>query len=417
MSLRYLSTFVSHSSHQGDLAHAIAGELGRRGVIAWLDKNELSAGANLDVELRKAAATQLTVTALISKESLASAWCREELEPRLEATGPDESDAIIPVYLGERLTLVRSSTQLRNRWLTPDGTGVRKLGIEAGNSAVDAGEVASRIARAHYKRLATHACTQLVVALDQRGNSSRVGLPGPDLLPRSWQAQPWPVLVFRPDQGERSAAEILHGPAWEGFRDAFVEAMGSAMGTRRSREVYLTGHAQLALAWLAGWYLDRSTQVRLTVYNPAHGGQCLSIDMNDPRFQRPIDGTLATDVTWHEKEPASSAGVVSLYLGAQAFERHVHDYRKAKGDTTPLATKNTGSIENIEDVIGLAHWMSRAAGGRTVRLYTGLPFHAVVVLAAVLKHAIGHLTLMDWDRAASTYRACSMHGHSKGMHA
>jgi hypothetical protein len=35
-----VSTFLSYASVDGDLVEAVAQRLGRRGVLAWLDKNE-----------------------------------------------------------------------------------------------------------------------------------------------------------------------------------------------------------------------------------------------------------------------------------------------------------------------------------------------------------------------------------------
>lgn len=405
MSVRYASTFLSHSSAQKDFAGALGRELGRRGVIAWLDRNELFPGIDLDAELQRAAEAQLTMTALISAESLASPWCREELAPRLARA---DDDAIIPVYFGPHLDLVRNCPVLRSRWLTPDGTRVRKLGVQAGDpEAADIGKVACEVARTHYKGLEMASSAQLVVVLDQRGSGRRVGRP--DCLPHNWQAQAWPVLVFRPDQRERSTGEVLHGEEWATFRTCVVGALGDATGTRRSRDVYVAGNAQLALAWLLGWHFDRNSGVRLVAYNPGRGGQYLEIDLNDQCFQSPLTGVNAADVEWCGRGPDARTEEVSVYLGRSGtYEQGVHKYRLAKGDTTPLAAREVGHVETKEDVIGIARWVSAVSSGRATRVYTSLPFHAVPLLAALLKHTAGHVTVMEWDRAETTYHPCPM---------
>ena len=38
----YASTFLSYSSVDGNIVQLVARELGRRGILPWLDKNELN---------------------------------------------------------------------------------------------------------------------------------------------------------------------------------------------------------------------------------------------------------------------------------------------------------------------------------------------------------------------------------------
>ena len=82
--LRFVSTFLSHSSTDKDLVEAVARHLGRRGVLVWLDKEELTLGP-LDIALKQAVQFQTTMTIFLSEAYLASDWCKDELRWALEA--------------------------------------------------------------------------------------------------------------------------------------------------------------------------------------------------------------------------------------------------------------------------------------------------------------------------------------------
>jgi hypothetical protein len=409
--VRFASTFLSHSWKQHAFVEEVARELVRRGVLAWIDANELPVGVDLDDELRKASAAQLTLTAFLSPESIASDWCREELEPRLAGAtsgstpNEDVSDAVLPVFLGNPLQLVNQSRALRSRWLTPDGARVRRLGIPAEDlSTADRAEIARRLANAHFLRLRTREAAQLVIVLDQRGKGRRAGLPP---VPQNWLEQPWPGLVFRPDLGERSEAEVLHASAWDAVRDALTAAVADALGPRARREVYITGNAQLALAWLLGQQFDRSSGVKLVTHNQRRD-EYLRIDFDDARFLLPLPKLPPSGITWDGPAPDATTTAVSMYIGHPNYARAVHAHRATTADTSPLAVRETGEIKTADDVIELARWVATAAEQRPITVYTGLPFHAVPLLAALLKHEVGRVTFMEWDREASAYRVCPL---------
>lgn len=106
--------------------------------------------------------------------------------------------------------------------------------------------------------------------------------------------------------------------------------------------------------------------------------------------------------------PDVTTTAVSLYLGHPGYAKAVHAHRTATSDTTPLAVRDTGLIKTSDEVIAIAQWVATAAAQRAVTLYTSLPFHVVPLLAALLKHEIGRVTLMEWDLAAGVYRACPL---------
>lgn len=405
---RYASTFLSHASVQKPLVEAVARELSRRGVLPWLDVNELPIGADLDIELRKANDAQLTLTAFLSEESIASAWCREELEPRLAKAdaASGEGDAILPVFLGAPAALVAKSGALQMRWQTPDGARVAKLGIEVADPGrADPADIAKRLALTHFQRLGTMEADKVIIVLDQRGKGPRTGEPG---LPPNWAKMPWPTLVFRPDMDARSEIDVLDPYSWKDVRDPIVDAIAAAFGTRTRREVYVTGNAQLAFAWLIGQQFDRSSGVKLVVHNP-RGNQTLRIDFEEKRYRLPLPRVAPGDVTWHGGvAPDATTREVSVYIGGATFANAVHAHRAATGDATPLAVRETGHIESAEDVIHLAEWMATTVEQRPVTIYTTLPFHVVPLLAALLKHETGPVTLMEWAKGAGTYVKCPL---------
>jgi len=125
----FVSTFLSHSSVDNDLAEQVAKRLGRRGVLTWLDKNELLEMGPLDQMLKQAVQQQATLTLVLSEASLKSEWCRDELRWAIEAQAG--ADHLLPVYLGNPLKLVRSHPLLRER-RAPQSTGSRQRPDRAG---------------------------------------------------------------------------------------------------------------------------------------------------------------------------------------------------------------------------------------------------------------------------------------------
>ncbi len=408
MPIQYASTFLSHASVHKKLVQKVATELGRRGVLAWLDKDELAPGMELSSILFKSAERQLTMTAFISDESLKSQWCNEELKPCLEAANDDISDKIIPVYLGDPHTLISNSSLLKADWLTPDGSRTDKLGevVEDIHSA-DAASIAAKIAKVHYQRLKTNKCSQLIVALDQRGRGERIG--DPDFLPKNWSATSWPALVFRPDRGDRSERQVLQEADWKSYGDCVVQALAQALGTRRQREIYITGNMQLACAWLLGSYFNRTNGIKLVSHNP-RGDQTLNIDMSGSSYFSPPAHIDPTTIVWDETNPDTDSEKISVYLGPSHYLDAVRKYRRLTSDTTPLAMWMTERkvIEKEEEVRDLARWLCTASAGRPTRIYTSLPTHVLTQLAALIQLGTGPVTFMERDHGKETYYACPM---------
>ena len=96
--MRYASTFLSHSSADKPLVEAVAIELGRRGVVSWLDIYELVVGDSLSGALAEAIKRQATVTIFFTDNATTSEWVKKELLMALKT----HIDAdLLPVFLGD----------------------------------------------------------------------------------------------------------------------------------------------------------------------------------------------------------------------------------------------------------------------------------------------------------------------------
>ena len=76
--MKFASTFLSHSWVNKDLVLAVAHELARRGIVPWLDANELGVGDDLEIALGEAVKQQATLTIFLSPEAIASDWVKKE---------------------------------------------------------------------------------------------------------------------------------------------------------------------------------------------------------------------------------------------------------------------------------------------------------------------------------------------------
>ena len=252
--LVFASTFLSHSSADAPLVEAVARELGRRGILVWLDKNELYAGSSLSGVITRAVKDHATFTAFLSPDAIKSDWVDHELKAAFEKEDElNAKDLVLPVFLGDPEVLVRDHPLLRKRWCHGTAKLVDRAGVIAENSgglSVQARKIASEVAAAIYRKLKIEAATDVVIYLDQRGNGARRGEPK---MPDSLARLNAPVLVFRPNPGMRSDGETLYRDEWEEMRDTMKTALADALQDIRSqhlRKIHLAGHAQLGFSYL-----------------------------------------------------------------------------------------------------------------------------------------------------------------------
>lgn len=409
--LVFASTFLSHSSYNADLVKDVARELGRRGVLAWLDKSEVYAGLSLSDAITSAIKDQATVAAFLSPEAIKSGWVDKELRVALEKE--DELNAhglVMPVFLGDKETLVRSHDLLRKRWLDESGKLVDRIGVipdDGGDDSSRAKNIASKLAAAIYRRLKIEAADNVVIHIDQRGKGQRRGKPE---LPLSLHELDAPALVFRPDLGERNDVETLHNAGWEEMRDTMNEALAQALGniaSPRLRKIHCAGRAQLGFAYLIGYRFDRTTNTELH----CTGLRETFTNEGQPRESPLRDGNPRCETTGQHNVtilPAQiNAPTISLLL-CKDDNKYIEDalaHAAASHPGVPAVwvkheermTSSRQVMNYVADVVALLRRLHQEKGLRTVHLYTTLPFHAVSLLAANLrKFVVDSVILMEY---------------------
>lgn len=95
------SAFLCHSS--ADKAHArrLALELATRGVRPWLDEAEIRIGDSLIEKIEQGVVTTTCVVPILSKHSVASPWCQEELRMALATQIASGGKRVLPVLIDD----------------------------------------------------------------------------------------------------------------------------------------------------------------------------------------------------------------------------------------------------------------------------------------------------------------------------
>lgn len=197
------STFLSHSSSDQQLVHAVARELGQRGILAWLDENELHAGMSLSDAFTEAMQRQATLAVFLSLAAVKSDWVERELKVAFETEAKlGVKGRILPIFLDDRQIVVQAHTLLRERWLDKDGRHVNIVGInpKSDDNVARAKQIADELATSIYRSMGLDKQDEVIIYLDQRGAGQRRGEPQ---MPPELQKLAAPVLVYRPDLGKR----------------------------------------------------------------------------------------------------------------------------------------------------------------------------------------------------------------------
>ena len=410
---QFVSTFLSHSSQDSALAEAVADRLGRRGVVAWLDKNELLEMGSLSTALKQAVQQQATLTIFLSDASLSSKWCEEELKWAIEAQ--EGTDHLLPVYIGDPLTLVKKHKLLRTRFLNPDGKRVDQLGYvcQPTPTAADADAIAEKIAATAYQRSIPETWSDVVIMLDQRGNGPRRGTP---ILPHNFAQLSAPVLTFRPSSKPRQLRELLTGADWQDTVNMLEQSLSSALGTLRgkTRQVRVIGHAQTGLMWAIGKHFDRTTSADLYGYDRdglpvTNEGQVrhTSLPGGDPDTAKLVAGPLLTSGA-HQSEVAIGIGTKAKF--APTVQQAVSNL--------PLYWIESGFIEDSEQAMDLVknlvasvERLRREYSVQELVLFWTTANHVALLAAANLTtHIIPKIKFMEWDHAQSQYVHLPMPG-------
>ena len=409
----FVSTFLSHSSVDSELTAEVAKQLGRRGVLAWLDANELLEVGPLDEMLKRAVQQQATLTIFLSEASLNSEWCNDELRWAIEAQAG--TDHLLPVYLGDPLKLVRSHPLLRSRFLHADGNRVNQLGYacqqEAGKPDPEA--IAQKIAATAYRRSIPRNWTEAVIVLDQRGNGPRRGFPElPDNI-ANLQAS---TLTFRPNADSRQIRELPSGDDWDKMVNILEESLSSALGTVRGepRKVRVLGNAQTGLVWAVGRHFDRTTAADLYGYD--QGGLAVT-NQGQIRHTPLPNGNPESAQPANDRAREPEAKLPTIALGIGSHQRYGSQVQEAVPEL-PLFWVESGLIEDskqamalVSDIVASVERLRREYGTQELVLFWTTANHVALLAAANLTtHVIPNLKFMEWDHAQGQYVHLPMPG-------
>lgn len=91
--------FISYSHQDADFVEKLARQLVRQKLYIWLDKWELNVGDSLIQRIQKAIDTAPGLIVVLSKASVASEWCKKELEGGLVRELEEKRVVVFPVVL------------------------------------------------------------------------------------------------------------------------------------------------------------------------------------------------------------------------------------------------------------------------------------------------------------------------------
>ncbi|MBE9138833.1 toll/interleukin-1 receptor domain-containing protein [Nodosilinea sp. LEGE 07088] len=400
----FVSTFLSHSSADSELVEAVAKRLRRRGILTWLDKNELLEMGPLDTVLKQAVQQQATLTIFLSEAYLKSEWCKDELRWAIEAQ--EGTQHILPVYLGNPLQLVKSHDLLQSRFLDADANRVNQLGYvcQQNSTGIDPDAIAEKIAVTAYRRSIPNSWSDVVIVLDQRGNGPRRGEPDlPDHIVRLNA----PALTFRPSLQPRQKAELLTGEDWEDMAKTVSSAFYSIPGDLRNgtRRIRILGGAQTGLFWAVGNHFDRTTRVELYSYD-WKGEVMTNKEQGDLTPLTGGDPNCARLITDDENNSTNTQGEAALYVGSDGY---LQDVQEDIGHL-PLYWIETKTILSeqamplVADIIASIKRLYQEEGVRRLALYWGTASSVALLTAANLTtHSLPKIKYMERDRAQAKY--------------
>ena len=412
-----LTAFLSHSHDDRETVLSVRRELGKLGIIGWIDRNELAPGISLDEALRDEISHQSVFVPFLSKASVESEWLKYELSVALGFFSKSDERRIIPVWLGNSLELTNRVDALKSRWVFENR--VKKLGIQVEeNSGIqDANRIAEGIATRILKdQIGTP--PSAVFFVDQRGEGgSRVGKP-PSLAPVYLDSKEVPVFVFRHDDGERTKGHMLE-PEREGSFDRLVRGIRWTLGklTLNRGEIpwklHLRAQAQLAIAAQLGRMIDRSHDLELwaTVPSDRHGefNVNLGVFSGPPTGGNPdalrIDSDLGEFDGPRERE-------VSLFLMPDQKGRLLDARDHVVGIQGPpiLWIPVPERVQSNDEVLRIACDVAAVCERyriEQVDLYTALPGHVLPFVISLLSpHPLLRIDILEFDRevARSSYR-------------
>lgn len=411
------SAFLSHSWHDKEaIVHPVAEALGRRGIVPWEDQFELIPENMIREHIRKALIAHPVMVLFLSEAALKSKGVNFEIRTSLElAEEMSLQTAIIPVFLGDRDSLVRRHPLLARRWLSPSGKGVNVLGIEVPdvNDPTTPDRIADGVAWNIYDRMRFRTAHEVVLVLDQRGDGARTGAYS---IPPNIEAMQAPTLIFRPDMGDRKQRQLLLSDTWESFARQVRRSLSRAINNLPAgpeREVHLLGHYQESLGFLIGRHLNRTT--RTTLY--AHGPHNVIPFSNEgwPRHEVPTSGDSAQPVIDQVRVQVGKVPTAALFIGRERYRGDVEEYLETP-EAPPLVAfefevffeDSDQAFTFLQPILSYLQALKQEKRLKRVLLFSSLPVTVTVLLATYLTEHLVRVDFMERDHEQDTYRHVPM---------
>lgn len=405
MTMKFASIFLSHASKQASFMDELAEELSRRGVLPWLDRHELKAGANLVSRLRQAVQSQERVAVLLTPDAADSRWVESELVTALQQI-PDAIERVIPICYGNPYALIKPHRVLKDKWLHPNGRDVTVVYIDLETrppASSPAAFAAQRLAASIFESVGTRRCHDLVIMLDQRAHGAGRRIGRPTLPENVGRLEDAPVLVFRPDLGVRSNSDMIQD--WEDVADTCIAALTEAIGPRVAgpKNIYLYGDAQLSWPFLLGLrYFDRLCGRRLYCHNP-EGDQVFEFNFQRgalPQGRPHLGSWVGTG------NAPQHADEIALFVGKRRFIRTIQAYLAGMQlPPTLLHFEHTAGMDQaavvqlIADAVAALELYQQEWNLQRVRLFCDLPFAAMPLLGANLINVVnGGVSFMEYRK-------------------
>lgn len=99
--MRKPRVFISYGSQDRDMAAVLAEKLHRTGFDAWLDIAKINAGTSIVTAISRELAETDLILVLLSRDSVASPWCRAEYEAALTQEIETGAKRVVPVILDD----------------------------------------------------------------------------------------------------------------------------------------------------------------------------------------------------------------------------------------------------------------------------------------------------------------------------
>ncbi len=308
------TAFLSHSSVDKPLVQNVADALCRRGVIPWLDKNDLPPGSDFMERLEKAIDRQVVIIPFLPENRRGAEGTQDEVREVLRLKDERQyHDWIFPVNVEESL--------------------------EADSTADD-------ISQHIYRLLNFKQTNDVNIVIDQRGRGSRKD--PYEFSPTIDELVAHPTLVFRPDMKNRSVFETLVGEGWQEFRQIVDSSLSKALGKLKTgMKIRILGDAQLGIPFFLGQQFDRTSVVDLYCYNTRH--KTAFTNTGQKRYRLLSDGNSHCETV--RSQPLLSAPVNSDQKIQRLHQRHdeLNQLLKLLGQKRFLLEKQKVTETRVEE--------------------------------------------------------------------